>query len=457
MISVNESTGQVRISNGTNFINTGSLIVKDIGIINNGTFSNSQGTISFSGSDVSSVGGSGETYFNNLTINKSINTAKVVLNGNITLNGTLMLSSGDLDLYDKILTLGTSALISGETNENLIYSSFTNGSRGYITTTRNYSGPLSSETFGNIGITLSTDAATGSTTIKRMFDAASIDTYTGMSRQFSVIPALNSGLNANMSIKYFASECTGLNPSVLEAYLSTDAGSSWERAAATTSYNTETLSGYLTLSGLSSFPANNIWTASDDSHPLPVLLLSFTGSVNKRDVSLKWVTESENNNAGFEIQRALLNSGNLNWEKAGYVNGSGTKNEPVTYSFNDLKVNSGIYKYRLKQIDFNGNAEYFILESRLEIELPNSFNLGQNYPNPFNPITKIDYQVPKSSLINIKIYDITGRELRTIVNEIKEPGYYTESIDASAFSSGVYFYRMIAGTYSRILKMMILK
>lgn len=453
----NRTTGQVRINSGTNLINTGNFVVKDIAIINNGTFSNSQGTISFGGSEISYVGGNGENIFNNLSINKSVNTAKVMLSSNITLNGTLTITNGDLDLYDKILTLGSSAVISGESNNNIIFSSFTNGSRGYITTTRNFSSPLNSETFGNIGILLSTAEATGSTTAMRFFDAAAIDSYSGMSKQFSIIPANNTGLNANLIMNYFAAECQGLNPSGMEAYYSGNGGGLWERTASITSFNSETQSGTLSISGLSSFPLDNKWTASDDSHPLPVELSSFTGSVNKRDVLLKWVTESENNNAGFEIQRALINPGNLNWVQAGFINGNGTKNEPVTYSFNDRKVNSGVYKYRLKQIDFNGNTEYFDLESKLEIETPNSFSLGQNYPNPFNPHTKIDFQVPKNALVSIKIFDITGRELKTIVNEIKEPGYYTASFYASGFSSGVYFYRMTAGTYSKILKMTVLK
>ena len=99
----NRTTGQVRINSGTNLINTGNFVVKDIAIINNGTFSNSQGTISFGGSEISYVGGNGENIFNNLSINKSVNTAKVMLSSNITLNGTLTITNGDLDLYDKIL------------------------------------------------------------------------------------------------------------------------------------------------------------------------------------------------------------------------------------------------------------------------------------------------------------------------------------------------------------------
>ncbi len=453
----NETRAQLRIQNGTSLVNKGSITVKDIGIINNGTFSNSQGTITFSGADNSLIGGSGESVFNNVTINKSVNTAKVFMNGNITLNGTLTMTSGDLDVYDKILTLGSTALISGETNGNLIYSSFTNGSRGYITTTRNFLSPLSSETFGNIGIALTTAAATGNITVNRMLNAAEIDSYTGISKQFSITPANNSGLNASLDLKYFAAECTGLDPSGLEGYLSTNTGSTWEKTAAINSYNPGTLSGTLTISGLESFPLNNFWTASDEEHPLPVKLTSFTGNRKDRDVTLKWITESEINNAGFEVQRSRTGIQVQNWEKVGFVKGSGTKNEPTSYSFNDIRLNSGKYTYRLKQSDLNGNTEYFILEKAIEIELPNSFNLGQNYPNPFNPGTRVDFQVPKSSAVSIRIFDLSGRELRTLINETKEPGFYTVSFEALNISSGIYFYRMTAGTYSKTLKMTVLK
>jgi hypothetical protein len=90
-------------------------------------------------------------------------------------------------------------------------------------------------------------------------------------------------------------------------------------------------------------------------------------------------------------------------------------------------------------------------------ELPKVFSLAQNYPNPFNPVTSIKYTVPKQSLVKLVIYDIIGREVATLVNEVKTPGNYAVSFDASNYSSGVYFYRMESGDFTNVKKMVLIK
>ncbi len=89
--------------------------------------------------------------------------------------------------------------------------------------------------------------------------------------------------------------------------------------------------------------------------------------------------------------------------------------------------------------------------------VPKVFSISQNYPNPFNPVTKINYGVPKQSLITIKVYDILGREVATLVNDTKQPGYYTVDFDGSNFASGVYFYRFTAGTFTDVKRFILLK
>ncbi len=90
-------------------------------------------------------------------------------------------------------------------------------------------------------------------------------------------------------------------------------------------------------------------------------------------------------------------------------------------------------------------------------EIPTVFSLAQNYPNPFNPVTSIKYSVPKQSLVKLVIYDIIGREVATLVNEVKTPGNYTASFDASMYASGVYFYRMESGDFTDVKKMVLIK
>jgi PKD repeat protein len=178
---------------------------------------------------------------------------------------------------------------------------------------------------------------------------------------------------------------------------------------------------------------------------LPVELASFTAAIDRRDVHLNWMTASEINNSGFDVERSNVRGETSNeWAKIGFINGNGTTNESKNYSFTDRGLNTGKYNYRLKQIDYNGNFEYFNLSNEVSIGIPDKYDLSQNYPNPFNPTTKINFDLPFDSKVTMKIFDITGREITTLVNDIHEAGYYTVTFDGKGVASGVYFYRIIA-------------
>jgi len=89
--------------------------------------------------------------------------------------------------------------------------------------------------------------------------------------------------------------------------------------------------------------------------------------------------------------------------------------------------------------------------------IPTVYSLSQNYPNPFNPVTKINFALPKQGFVSLKIYDVLGREVRTLVNEFKSAGQYSVDFNASDYSSGVYFYRLESNGFSDIKRMMLIK
>ena len=191
---------------------------------------------------------------------------------------------------------------------------------------------------------------------------------------------------------------------------------------------------------------------------LPVTLSSFTFAVNKNNVKLNWATTEEINNSGFDIERQKSGG---SWQKISFIHGNGTTNIPRNYSFEDNKLSAAAYKYRLKQIDFNGNFEYYDLNNDVVVNKPNVFSVSQNYPNPSNPKSKIDYQIPFDGKVTLKIYDLIGREFATLINDIKEAGYYTAEFDGTNLASGVYFYRITATgdgkEYYKTLKMVLVK
>ncbi|QQS60472.1 T9SS type A sorting domain-containing protein [Candidatus Falkowbacteria bacterium] len=186
---------------------------------------------------------------------------------------------------------------------------------------------------------------------------------------------------------------------------------------------------------------------------LPVELSAFTSLVTNNNVILNWTTISEINNSEFQVER----KNESNWETVGYVEGNGTASMPHSYQYIDRDIQSGSYLYRLKQIDYNGNFEYLNLSNEVIIAVPKKFNLKQNHPNPFNPLTRIEYTVPYDGIVTLAIYDINGREISSLVKEIKSSGYYSVDFDGSNLSSGIYFYRLIAGNYKVTKRMMLIK
>jgi Secretion system C-terminal sorting domain len=212
-------------------------------------------------------------------------------------------------------------------------------------------------------------------------------------------------------------------------------------------------------------PGFSNFALTDATAPLPVLLSYFGAAVNQRNVNLKWITESEINNKGFDLERrGIVKQGQYSeWKSIAFIEGYGNSNQQITYTYNDTKLSSGNYQYRLKQIDYNGNYEYFNLEnpSEVVIGVPNSVDVSQNYPNPSNPISLIDYQLSFTGKVALKVYDISGREVLTLVDEVKEPGYYTAKFNGSALASGIYIYRLIINgdneRFSKSFKLVLVK
>jgi hypothetical protein len=191
---------------------------------------------------------------------------------------------------------------------------------------------------------------------------------------------------------------------------------------------------------------------------VPVELVSFTASVmqlnNENAVELSWMTATELNNSGFNVERKTQDT---EWENIGFVDGHGTTTEAQSYSFIDRDLSSGSYSYRLKQVDFDGSFTYHVLAETIEIGAIKTFALSQNYPNPFNPATVISYQLPIDGLVSLKVYDMLGNEVATLVNEIKIAGEHQVEFNAGALASGIYFYRLQAGSFVETKRMMLMK
>ena len=248
----------------------------------------------------------------------------------------------------------------------------------------------------------------------------------------------------------------------------------WQVGSSATLGSSSTFSG--NLIALSSITANNGASISGrllvrtDSVSLnhnniggdfstPVELTSFKGELLDGIVSLKWQTATETNNRGFDVER---NNG-AGWVMLAFIPGKGTNTKISNYSYSDNPGNTGKYKYRLKQIDLNGDEMF---SSEIEINFNNSpavYKLAQNFPNPFNPTSVIRYELPFDSKVIIKIYNVIGNEVSMLTNEIMSAGNYEVQFNAKNFPSGVYFYSIKAvstdgkNNFSTVKKMILMK
>ncbi len=193
-------------------------------------------------------------------------------------------------------------------------------------------------------------------------------------------------------------------------------------------------------------------TSSDN--PLPVELTSFSGTASGQSVVLRWLTATETDNYGFEVERS---DGGFNWEKIGFVAGHGTRTSPAEYSFLDKHLPAGVYAYRLKQIDTDGGFEY---SHDIDVTVGVSrFELLQSYPNPFNPSTTIRFNLPVAGKVSLIVYDIAGKEVRQLLDEHLPAGRHNTTWDGrdtfgQIVASGMYFYKISAGRFAAIKKML---
>ena len=191
----------------------------------------------------------------------------------------------------------------------------------------------------------------------------------------------------------------------------------------------------------------------------PVELVSFTASTDKNNIILNWKTATELNNSGFNIERGSNNNSDndIIFNQIGFVRGAGNSTSPINYSYSDKLNKTGTYYYRLKQIDNNGT---FKLSSPIEVNFNSQivyFTLDQNYPNPFNPSTTIAYSLPEASNVKLSVYNSLGQQVKIVENIYKNAGSYKVTFNADELNSGIYFYKIEAGQFSQIRKMILVK
>lgn len=207
----------------------------------------------------------------------------------------------------------------------------------------------------------------------------------------------------------------------------------------------------------------SLFTIAGYNGLIAVELYSFNAEVSERQVILKWNTATETENMGFQIYRSQIKDGEFEKITEKIIPGAGTSGEAHTYSYTDQDVQSGkTYYYKLADVDFAGNMKFHGPISVTMEAIPTSYSLEQNYPNPFNPETNIEYQLPKSCHVLIKIYNTVGQEIKTLIDEKREAGFYQISWDGKDNSgkkvgTGIYIYQLKAEEFVAVKKMVMIQ
>ncbi len=201
---------------------------------------------------------------------------------------------------------------------------------------------------------------------------------------------------------------------------------------------------------------------------LPVELLYFNADTSGTSVLLNWATATEHDNYLFYVKRKNVSISEENWSTVDTIYAeSGSSSTTRYYTSIDSQLNKGTYMYHLEQMDINGDITFPSDTIQIEVggyvdvendlHFHNSFHLEQNYPNPFNPVTNIRYSIPSAQFVSLKVFNILGEEVASLVNEEKSAGIHEVKFNAASLNSGVYIYKIQTEEFYSVKKLLLLK
>lgn len=437
---------------------------------------NSNGTIEYNGTGqtVTPRNTLLSNNYNNLIFsggNKTLGGGDVDVNGTLALNGGII-TTGSNEIRSNNGALAAVTRTAGHINGRL--------SRLVNTTSGDRLYPIGDATTYR-QITLPTETSSGSSLLRGEVISGNANSLASVNSPLVAVSFLRyyqftnagseditvSGLN---SVQVSGDDEVGsLNPNNTLRLSSRTTGN-WVERTLTAAPNTTSLPIQISASSFTETVTNgggnffvSLATTNLGDNPLPVELLSFTATSTAQGVRLAWETASEHESNGFTLLRR--EQGEMNWtEIASYQTAPELRaqNSPsgASYAFIDnarLEVGKA-YEYQLVETGFDGQTTRFEpISLVIRFNAARGYELAQNYPNPFNPMTTIRYQIPEGGFVSLKVYDVLGKEVATLVNGAKEAGSHWVSFNASGLASGVYFYRLQAGGFAETRKMMLVK
>jgi hypothetical protein len=412
----------------------------------NGTFTPSTSTLMIAGAN-STV--SADT-LNNLIVGNGNGAA---LARSEVVKNTLSLAGGKLRLGAFNLTMASTGTITGASSSNYVV---INANGAMLFQGVGSGGVLfpvgTNSSYNPVTISNSGAQADFSIHIDNSFDHPLPDPNRAVNKQWKITKTGGAGSIATVTLQWTAAdEAAGFNRTG-SIYVGHYNGTQWEQFPATfTDLGNGAYSA--TATGFTSFSPFGV----GNDGALPIQMAASAANVLRgNDVEVTWKTISETNNFGFEIFRKRDSENE--WTKIGFVTGHGTTLAPQSYSFVDHSVPFGKYSYQIKQIDLDGTSETFPAMNVTVGVTPEKAVLGQNFPNPFNPSTTINFVVPMSGHVDVRVYNVLGQEVATLFNGTAEGGkIHSAQFNASNLSSGLYFYTLTSNGKSETKRMLLMK
>ena len=303
-------------------------------------------------------------------------------------------------------------------------------------------------------------------TVSQPSQTVTVQTYPGttppyqnggaaINRYYTITPS--GTLTADLRLLYLDSELNSIPEASLNLFRGN--GASWLDEGFS---SRDGSANFVELSGVSTW---SDWTLGDASNPLPIQLASFTATtLTNGQVRLNWTTLTETNNYGFEVQKSATTPTNYQTIPNSFIPGHGTTVVPQYYTFTDVNATPGHWYYRLKQIDLDGTVHYsdgtqidILTGVEGEGTIPAAYEVSQNYPNPFNPSTTIQFGMPERGQVTLKVFNLLGQEIATLVNGEFAAGRHDVQWNASEMSSGMYIYQLKAGSFVETRKLTLAK
>jgi hypothetical protein len=374
----------------------------------------------------------------NIIIN---NVAGISLACPTTIAGTLTLTNGNMTLGNNNLTLSGS--VSGGSSSSYLVTTGTGVVSKVIAAAESFTFPVGTSTSYNpVGCT----SAAGGTYTAAVADGE-IPATTNDAASCLKTWAITGTSSADVTFTWNTADMGGsCIPTSCTAWYYD--GAKWVEAGGSTTAGTPNTTTVNVSTSAS-------WTVGN-SGQLPVEMSTFTATSTAKGTVLRWRTETEVNNMGFEVERRV--EATSDWMKIGFVAGAGTSNSPKEYTFADQNLTPGVYVYRINQIDNDGTSKYSASAQIDAGAVGKVFQLCENYPNPFNPTTNLQFSVPQDGYASLKVYNMVGQEVAMLYSGVAKAGHYIQAtFNASRYASGIYFARLQFNGQSLVQRMLMTK